>query len=600
MKSCSILESSSCKFPNHELFNKSNIWYRYRPQEYDPDDGPWDPITGGASALIGTMGSMAMGIADMPVATLKAMKIHPEHRRRESGSHPQSRSGTPAQSGQASENLSAADLKSARKESMQSIESIETKSSTSSRSSIAGEEAAAAQEIGGAMMGEAAGRAEDTSAPQPPESTDGTGEKKGFKFNQEDMETLLLTGKGAWRFTEAGFKSPLDFTLALAKGFHNAPKLYGDETVRKPDKITDLSSGVRAAGKEFGLGLYDGIAGLVTQPIKGAKKEGAAGFVKGVGKGIGGIALKPGAAVFALPSFTAQGMYRELRNKFGPSVQGYIVAARTAQGYDEMQKASAEEYRQIIKDWEDVRYVIKKKKHVGEEKMEEIKGRMREVGSRSRSGSAASKWQKASPVNQLAHSRKEGHPIPMSGADGSIGEDAEFEAAIKRSVAQTSKGNAEEDQAIERAIRASVTELEEAEARGAGEEELKRAVAASLAEAQKGNLSRGDSHMKAESSRGGRKNGATAHGAVEPDEDEEMERAIRESKSMAPEAQEQEDEQLRLVMDESKEAHDKHAAEQQKAADEEEIVMKYVLRQSEAEEKLRRQKTGQSSTAPLS
>lgn len=33
----------------------------------------------------------------------------------------------------------------------------------------------------------------------------------------------------------------------------------------------------------------------MTQPIDGAKKEGFAGFIKGFGKGIGGVVLKPGA-----------------------------------------------------------------------------------------------------------------------------------------------------------------------------------------------------------------------------------------------------------------------------------------------------------------
>lgn len=47
--------------------------------------------------------------------------------------------------------------------------------------------------------------------------------------------------------------------------------------------------------QEFGFGLYDGISGLVTQPLEGAKKEGIAGLIKGFGKGIGGAVLKPGA-----------------------------------------------------------------------------------------------------------------------------------------------------------------------------------------------------------------------------------------------------------------------------------------------------------------
>ena len=41
--------------------------------------------------------------------------------------------------------------------------------------------------------------------------------------------------------------------------------------------------------------MYDGITGLVTQPLEGAKKEGVVGLVKGFGKGIGGVVLKPNA-----------------------------------------------------------------------------------------------------------------------------------------------------------------------------------------------------------------------------------------------------------------------------------------------------------------
>lgn len=47
--------------------------------------------------------------------------------------------------------------------------------------------------------------------------------------------------------------------------------------------------------QELGLGFYDGITGIVTQPIRGAKQGGVGGFFKGVGKGLGGAILKPGA-----------------------------------------------------------------------------------------------------------------------------------------------------------------------------------------------------------------------------------------------------------------------------------------------------------------
>lgn len=63
------------------------------------------------------------------------------------------------------------------------------------------------------------------------------------------LGTALGTGKGVARIVSAGLKSPMDFTLGLARGFHNAPKLYGDQSVRQPDRITGFQSGLKAAGK---------------------------------------------------------------------------------------------------------------------------------------------------------------------------------------------------------------------------------------------------------------------------------------------------------------------------------------------------------------
>jgi hypothetical protein len=63
------------------------------------------------------------------------------------------------------------------------------------------------------------------------------------------LENATRAGKGVSRIVAAGMKSPLDFTLGLARGFHNAPKLYGDDTVRPQAKVTDFQSGIKAAGK---------------------------------------------------------------------------------------------------------------------------------------------------------------------------------------------------------------------------------------------------------------------------------------------------------------------------------------------------------------
>jgi hypothetical protein len=47
--------------------------------------------------------------------------------------------------------------------------------------------------------------------------------------------------------------------------------------------------------QEFGYGFFDGISGLATHPISGAKEDGAAGAIKGIAKGIGGLVVKPAA-----------------------------------------------------------------------------------------------------------------------------------------------------------------------------------------------------------------------------------------------------------------------------------------------------------------
>ena len=50
------------------------IMPRFRPREYDAEEGPLEPISGATSALLGTMGSMMMGIADFPIEIFRALQ----------------------------------------------------------------------------------------------------------------------------------------------------------------------------------------------------------------------------------------------------------------------------------------------------------------------------------------------------------------------------------------------------------------------------------------------------------------------------------------------------------------------------------------------
>ena len=88
--------------------------------------------------------------------------------------------------------------------------------------------------------------------PKPP-YTDKTSRKdqsQAIMKNTIQVSTGIAIGtaKGVGRILLAGFKSPFAVTTGAAKGFHSAPKLYGDQTVRPPERITGILSGVRAGG----------------------------------------------------------------------------------------------------------------------------------------------------------------------------------------------------------------------------------------------------------------------------------------------------------------------------------------------------------------
>lgn len=54
-------------------------------------------------------------------------------------------------------------------------------------------------------------------------------------------------------------------------------------------------------------GVFEGVTGVVTKPIEGARDEGFGGFVVGMGKGVVGLVTRPASGVidFASESFDA-------------------------------------------------------------------------------------------------------------------------------------------------------------------------------------------------------------------------------------------------------------------------------------------------------
>ncbi|TGO07937.1 hypothetical protein BTUL_0236g00170 [Botrytis tulipae] len=115
--------------------------------------------------------------------------------------------------------------------------------------------------------------------------------------------------------------------MALADKFHAVPTLYG-ETVHDHEPLTDWKSGGVIAGKSFGYRFYDGITGIVTKPMQGAKKDGALGFAKGLAKETVGLITKPGAAMFGLKAYPATGLYKSINEMGLSTAQKRVLKGR--------------------------------------------------------------------------------------------------------------------------------------------------------------------------------------------------------------------------------------------------------------------------------
>lgn len=64
----------------------------------------------------------------------------------------------------------------------------------------------------------------------------------------------------------------------------------------------NLQEGLARSAKGLATGVVDGVTGVFTKPISGAKEQGVGGFFKGVGKGMIGLVTRPTAGVIDFAS----------------------------------------------------------------------------------------------------------------------------------------------------------------------------------------------------------------------------------------------------------------------------------------------------------
>ncbi|KAI0383627.1 glycosyltransferase family 1 protein [Hypomontagnella monticulosa] len=466
----------------------------FRANEYSTEDHPTDPISACSMALLGDFSTIAMSAADIPRDIFKAAGRLTTKSSEKTGDD-----STTAASNETSSNAPNPTGKG------DSTTTLTT--TTSETASIAPNPLG----MNPPNMNALGMRSENSSLPnlaptasaasvhsrspsEPPStpghrrngSTQRAGAASPNTLN-ENLEKALGAGKSINNIVATGMKSPMNFCLGLARGFRNVPMLYNDDTVRPVEKVTGFGSGLKVAGKEFGFGIYDGITGLVTQPIRGAEKDGGIGLLKGFGRGIGGAFLKPAAALWSLPAYTMQGVHAEIRTLFAQSAHKYITASRIAQGQDDYNNASPEEREDIEVRWLSQKEQMKgfyswKQKEKG--KATDVSPTPPEHGSvimdsivsnEPKTGWLHTRHLPFEERKKLQEQKKlwrrkraeaaatggvfiEEAP-PGSSTDGTREQDEEFEQAILTAVRETSRGNAVEDARVEQAIRSSVRAL---------------------------------------------------------------------------------------------------------------------------------------------
>ena len=376
--------------------------------------------------------------------------------------------------------------------------------------------------------------------------------------------------------------------------------------------------------------------------MDGVKKEGVTGLIKGFGKGIGGVVLKPGAgrhfqdepsststyhlAIWGIPGYTFKGIYKELQKHLGSSVQNYIVAARTAQGYDEWHAASQEERLDVVGRWQSIQVEIEKEKQLARHGNFHGRHCYLKATIEARKNTLAEKRKKSknakgNAAEDTIAELHASHPFVKRSQQSQRSDlnhnGTDFEEAIRTSVAATSRGNPEEDQMIERAIRASVEELHLASKEVDRNEAIHRAIHASVSEAtnaqnedhseiRSGKMNKRGEHEKelvAALRRSMEENqkpdtreplADVTSEDVDTDDDENIKAAIERSKSTPPGqtmgTEDRDDFQTAIEL--SRKAHEEHEQGLCKSKTEEEIVLEYVKKQSLAEEHLKRSIAG--------
>ncbi|KAF9877286.1 hypothetical protein CkaCkLH20_04986 [Colletotrichum karsti] len=346
-----------------------------RHMEWNDFEGPGEPVTGVAGSIAGTVGNVFGGIGSVPYKIAKTsqkrkekkekkkkLKMLREKRTAAKGQNPQANGDLHQHAETNNEPPKALN----KKEGDDDGKKDDKKKENQEQNGKTKEENKDAQANGNASSGRP-----------------GQGDRRDTMSSVETATTVdnpvedyaTGVGEGVGKTATAIARAPVDLSMALAQGFHNAPRLYGDDTVRRPPRVTGIRSGLKAAGKEFAFGIYDGTTGLVRLPVRGAKKDGVKGFVKGTGMGVTGFVLKDLSAIISPFGYTLKGIVKQTERRKQPD--RVVRRARIMQGQRERRQLGDRKRdvdQQVITGWLTIRELMDALE--AEEKKKGIAGRL--------------------------------------------------------------------------------------------------------------------------------------------------------------------------------------------------------------------------------
>ncbi|KAJ8102210.1 hypothetical protein POJ06DRAFT_300095 [Lipomyces tetrasporus] len=139
---------------------------------------------------------------------------------------------------------------------------------------------------------------------------------QGFIMTDRPQELGIGLAKGGLSFLKKSVFGVSDsiakVTGSISKGLAVATLDKQFQDRRRISRVRNRPKhalyGVTAGANSFVEGLASGISGMALAPMKGASEEGAAGFFKGLGKGLVGLPTKTAIGLFDLASNVSEGI----------------------------------------------------------------------------------------------------------------------------------------------------------------------------------------------------------------------------------------------------------------------------------------------------